>query len=118
MPISQWALHFYERVSYNQYNSLAVHSDQGKAIAHDMGTQNYTMLLRNHGSITSGRTVQEAMFYTYHLQKACQTQCLALAMHQELVVPPHDVCQKAAHDLLTFEKDLGSRDWQAWLRCL
>lgn len=118
MPISQWALHFYERVSYHDYSSLALHPSQGQTLAHDLGEQNFTMLLRNHGSITCGRTIQEAMFYTYHLQKACKTQCLALAMNQKLTVPSHDMCQQAVQDLLTFEANLGLRDWQAWLRHL
>lgn len=117
MPLSQWALHFYERVGYHNYDSLALKSDHGAAIAQDLG-QYFTVLMRNHGSITCGRTVQEAMFYTYHLQQACKTQCMALAMNQNLVVPPHDVCQQAVKDLLTFENNLGERDWQAWLRCV
>ncbi len=38
--------------------------------------QNYVMLLRNHGAITCGKTMHEAMFYTYHLEQVCKTQCL------------------------------------------
>lgn len=117
LPISQWALHFYERIAYHNYNSLALAPDQGKHFVNDLGAK-YTMLMRNHGSITCGRTVHEALFYTYHLQQACKTQCLALAMNQPLITPPHDVCLQAVHDLLSFEDDLGMRDWLAWLRCV
>jgi len=115
LPLSQWALHFYEHISYHDYNSLALYSQQGEEIADDLGS-NYVMLLRNHGSITCGRTIQEAMFYTYHLQQASKTQCLALSMNGDLIVPEPQLCQKAVQDLLGFEKNLGMRDWNAWLR--
>lgn len=72
--------------------------------------------MKNHGSLTCGRTIQEAMFYTYHLQQACKTQCLSLSMNQALTVPDPLTCEKAVKDLLSFEADLGARDWQAWLR--
>ena len=32
------------------------------------------MLLRNHGAVTCGDTVEEAFFYAYHLMLACDTQ--------------------------------------------
>lgn len=118
MPISQWALHFYGKVSYHNYDSLALHQGQGDALSSDLGDENYTILLRNHGSITCGRTIQEAMFYTYHLIQACKAQCLALSMGQPLVTPSKEVCAKSVVDLLSFEESLGQRDWLAWQRLL
>lgn len=117
LPISQWALHFYDKISYHNYDSLALDSSQGNEMVSDLGA-NFNMLLRNHGSITSGRTIEEAMFYTYHLQKACETQYLALSMNQDLVLPSEEICKRAVHDLLSFEENLGQRDWLAWVRKL
>ncbi|WCR54033.1 MAG: hypothetical protein PG981_001055 [Wolbachia endosymbiont of Ctenocephalides orientis wCori] len=76
------------------------------------------MLMHNHGSITCGRTIEEAMFYTYHLEQACKTQCLALSMNMELSMPSGETCLKAVNDLLSFENNLGERDWQAWVKLL
>lgn len=115
LPISQWALHFYNRVSYHGYDSLALAHDQGQQLIRDLG-DNKVMLLRHHGMLTCGATLQEALFYSYHLQKACETQCLILAMNQPFMSPPVAVCEKAVHDLLSFEKNLGERDWLAWKR--
>ncbi len=117
LPISQWALHFYERMAYYEYNSLELDRSAASKLAESLGTFS-SMLLRHHGSITCGATAQEAMFYTYHLQKACKTQCLALAMNQKLLSLEREVCLKSNRDLLGFEKNLGARDWQAWLRVL
>lgn len=115
MPISQWALHFYNNISYHDYDSLALEDKQGNRLIQDLGN-NYVALLRNHGFITSGRTIQEAMFYTHHLQKACETQCKILSMGKKVVVPSKETCEKAVRDLLSFEKNLGERDWHAWKR--
>ncbi|MGV8949403.1 MAG: class II aldolase/adducin family protein [Candidatus Paracaedibacter sp.] len=118
LPLSQWALHFYERIAYHAYDSLALeHATQGQRLAHDLADK-FVLLLRHHGSITCGRTIQEALFYTYHLEKACQTQCLTLAMNREPLMLSPTTCERAVKDLLSFEKDLGARDWAAWLRVI
>lgn len=116
LPISQWALHFYGQIAFHEYNSLALDEDEhGGAFVRDMGEKN-VVLMRNHGFLTAGKTIHEAMFYCHHLQRACATQVAALSCNRELVIPDEEVCRKANQDLLTFEKDLGKRDWDAWVR--
>lgn len=117
LPISQWALHFYNRISYHPYDSLALNHQHGKNLIKDLG-DNYVILMRNHGAITCGRTIHEAMFYTYHLEQASKTQIMALSTGKNLIFPEVEICEKAARDLLSFEEDLGRRDWEAWLRLL
>jgi ribulose-5-phosphate 4-epimerase/fuculose-1-phosphate aldolase len=56
------------------------------------------------------------MFYCHHLEQACRVQVAALSCNQELIMPSEAVCKKTNHDLLTFEKDLGQRDWLAWVK--
>lgn len=117
LPISQWALHFYEKLSYHQYDSLLLQVKQTEKLIEDLG-QNYVMFLRNHGILTCGKTIHEAMFYTYHLEQACKTQLLALSTNQELIIPSAEICCKSVQDLLGFETDLGKRDWLAWINLL
>jgi len=115
MPINQWAMHFYNNVSYSEYDSLVMHHESSDKIASDLGI-NKVMLLRNHGSVTCGTDIQEAMFYTYHLHQACKAQIQTLSMGRELVIPPNEVLKKTVQDLLSFEDNLGHRDWKAWIR--
>ncbi|WP_350332321.1 class II aldolase/adducin family protein [Candidatus Bodocaedibacter vickermanii] len=113
LPISQWALHFYNKVAYHEYNSLALSAAEHEAnLVRDLDDK-YVMLLKHHGSITAGRTIHEAFFYTHHLHKACETQCLALQSGAELNQISHEICEKSVRDLLSFETDLGLRDWLA-----
>lgn len=117
IPISQWALHFYKKIAYHNYDSLVLNSSQGNRLVKDISGKNI-MLLRNHGSILCGKTIHEAMFYTHHLELACKCQCLTLAMGEKLSTPNEKTCTQAVKDLLSFEKDLGKRDWVAWLSLL
>jgi ribulose-5-phosphate 4-epimerase/fuculose-1-phosphate aldolase len=117
MPISQWALHFYGQLAYHSYNSLILEGVQGFRLVKDLGSS-FVMLMQHHGALICGRTIQEAMFYTYHLEQACKTQCLTLSMQRPFSVPSKETCEQAVHDLLGFEKDLGMRDWKAWVRLI
>jgi ribulose-5-phosphate 4-epimerase/fuculose-1-phosphate aldolase len=116
LPISQHAYHFYDRVSYFEYDSLTLHqSTQGAALAKALKRSNPILMLRNHGTVVCGSSIEEAFFFQYHLQKACKVQCL-LGKREGLVIPSPEVCNHARDDLLSFEENLGQRDWIAYLR--
>ncbi|MFK7974119.1 MAG: class II aldolase/adducin family protein [Rickettsiaceae bacterium] len=118
LPISQWALHFYEGINYHEYNALSLDEVmQGGSLVRDLADKKIAFL-RNHGFVTCGSTIHEALFYCYHLELACKTQIAALSTNAGLVVPNRATCLQANKDLLSFEQDLGLRDWQAWLRLL
>ena len=115
LPINQWALHFYEKIQYHDYNSLALSDDYGYKIATDL-SDSMILMMRHHGAVICGQTVQEAMFYAYHLEQACKTQFITLSMNCDYLTIPPIICEKSVKDLLCFEENLGARDWEAWLR--
>ncbi len=116
LPVSQHAMHFYNHVSYHDYDSLNLsEEDQGKKMAEDLGRSNKVLMLRNHGFITIGKTIWEALFFAYHLERACKIQCLLSGLkNEEIIIPSNEICEKTFNDLTNFEKDLGRRDWEAW----
>jgi len=61
-------------VSYHNYEGLVVEKAEWETLARDLGVHNKVMLLRNHGAICCGETIEEAFFYAYHLVLACDTQ--------------------------------------------
>ncbi len=118
LPISQWAMHFYQQINYHQYNALSLDENtQGANLVNDLADKKI-IFLQNHGFITCGSIIHEALFYCYHLELACKTQIAALSSGEELIIPNHETCMQANYDLLNFEADLGIRDWHAWLRIL
>jgi ribulose-5-phosphate 4-epimerase/fuculose-1-phosphate aldolase len=118
LPLSQFSFHFYNRMAYHTYDSLALdYQRQGENLAHDLGLKK-TMFLCNHGTLTCGATIPEAFLYMHFLEQACRVQCTALASAQKLILPPPHVCEQAAQDVRNFEPDFGMRDWTALLRKL
>jgi len=61
-------------VSYHSYEGLVVEKAEWETIARDLGVHNKVMLLRNHGAVVCGETIEEAFYYTYHLVLAADTQ--------------------------------------------
>jgi ribulose-5-phosphate 4-epimerase/fuculose-1-phosphate aldolase len=118
LPISQWALHFYEAVAYYDYDSLTLdQAEQGGDLVDALGDKK-VMLMRNHGMLTAGETVHEAMFYTHHLEQACRVQAMSSRPPEDWIMPSSETCRRTHQDLMGFESDLGRRDWDAYLRLL
>ena len=61
-------------VSYHSYEGLVVQDAERASIAKDLGVHNKVMMLRNHGAVCCGETIEEAFFYAYHLVLACDAQ--------------------------------------------
>ena len=55
--------------------------------------------------------------YIYNVQ-ACKVQAFTPKPTSGWIMPDHETCIRARNDLLSFEKDLGKRDWNAYVRQL
>jgi ribulose-5-phosphate 4-epimerase/fuculose-1-phosphate aldolase len=83
------------------------------------------MLLRNHGVLTVGRTAAEAFMLLYYFERAAriqlQMQAAAAGGAGPIVVPPHEVCERAARQFWEQQGDIliaGEREWPALMRKL
>lgn len=64
---------------YDDHGGQAIAQEEGQAIAAALGPDNLVCILKNHGLLTVGRTVDEAAFLFYSLDQACHSQLLAEA---------------------------------------
>jgi len=78
LPISQQSSLILSSLAYHDYEGLAVHDDERDRLKADLGTNKY-MILRNHGLLTVGRSVQDAFLAMYFLEMSCQIQISAQA---------------------------------------
>lgn len=90
LPMSQPALRFQGQTAYHDYGRAATDPAECKRLANDFGNKS-VMLLRNHGGITTGKTVCEAFIASFYLEKACQFQILAQSANVPLVMPADEV---------------------------
>src|SRR5436190_14675148 len=119
LPISQHAMRVQQQTSYHDYEGIALDMDERETMAHDLGKKNKAMILRNHGLLTLGRTVQEAFELMYYLDCACQIQIDALSGGMENV----QLMSKSAADTAATQFERPGRtahlkEWPALLRQL
>ncbi|KAG8628742.1 hypothetical protein KVT40_002607 [Elsinoe batatas] len=77
--ITQDACAFHnDHVVYDSFNGVVLAEEEGKNIAKCVGNTK-AALLQNHGLLTVGRTVDEAVFWFVSMDKCCQAQLLAEA---------------------------------------
>lgn len=78
LPITQTAMLVHPRIAYHDYEGVALNLDERERIVSDLGDKDI-MILRNHGTLTIGRTVPEAFTLMYFLENACEKQIRAQA---------------------------------------
>src|SRR3954467_7474579 len=78
-PITQDVTAFYnDHALFNDYNGVVTDIGEGKRIAHALG-DNKAVILRNHGLLTVGETVDSAVFWFISMERSCQVQLVAKA---------------------------------------
>lgn len=79
---------------FSDTTDLIVTQDLGKAVARCLG-QHQALLLRNHGIVTAGRTLEEAIYLAIVLENACWMQIVAeSAGGARLVTSPEEAKAK------------------------
>ncbi|WP_322093683.1 class II aldolase/adducin family protein [Paraburkholderia bannensis] len=117
LPASQHALRFYGQLAWHDYEGLAFTPAEGARLTASLGDKP-AMLLRNHGTLTTGRTIAEAFVLMATLIKACEIQLQAQAGGVPLIVPPPEVCARTATQLFDGGAIEGVLEWPALLRKL
>ncbi len=123
LPWSQFAMRFYRRQSFHDYEGVAIDMDEQERLVRDLG-EHRVMLMRNHGILTTGRTPAEAFMLLYYFERAAKVQLAmqaAAAAGTRLVVPTHEVSEKAARQFWEGQGDIlvpGEREWPAFIRQL
>jgi ribulose-5-phosphate 4-epimerase/fuculose-1-phosphate aldolase len=85
-PITQDACAFYkDHGLFNEYNGVVLKTTEGKHISDALG-QYKAMILRNHGLLTVGQTVDEAAWWFIKMDRSCQSQLLAEAVGNPILI--------------------------------
>ncbi|GAC1538075.1 MAG: class II aldolase/adducin family protein [Acidimicrobiales bacterium] len=76
-PITQDACAFYgDHAVFDDYTGVVLDTEEGKRIAHALG-DNKAAILSNHGNLTVGHSVDEAVWWFITMERNCQAQLLA-----------------------------------------
>ena len=78
-PLTQDACSFYgDHALFDDYTGVVLDLEEGKRIAHAVG-ENKAAILRNHGLLTVGHSVDEAAWWFVAMERCCHAQLLAEA---------------------------------------
>ena len=118
LPLSQTSLFPYSSLAYHDYEGVALNDDEKPRLVADLGHSN-ALILRNHGLLTTGKTIADAFLFMYVLETACQIQLMAQSTGNELIHVPQPIVDgiQAQAEQVT-RGMMGDLVWPALLRKL
>ncbi len=116
--LNQEAMQFYNRIGYHDFEGIALDTDECERLGRNLGPHK-AMILRNHGLLTCGPTVADAMLTLRMLIVVAEVQLQIEATGAEISEPPPEVCERTAQQFEALGMKSGRRDeWQGVLRFL
>ena len=104
-PISQDACAFYENQGiYKDFSGVVEEVDEGDEIAKALGDKKVA-ILQNHGILTTGPSVDIALWLYISIERCCQAQLMAEAAGKPVVIP---------HDTAIKTREFIANDIAAW----
>ncbi|HEX7759911.1 MAG TPA: class II aldolase/adducin family protein [Caulobacteraceae bacterium] len=109
LPLSQHALIVLPMLAYHDYEGIALNLDERERLVHDIGDKSL-MLLRNHGTLSVGKTAADCWTGMFFLERACKQQVMALsAGRQNILIAP-----EASQDEVRDQTSRGIGGGLAW----
>jgi len=101
-----YAAQLYGKVAYHDFEGITVHADEGERILRSAEGRT-VLLLRNHGPVTIGHTLPQALLLMWTVSRACEVQ-LAMQGKGEAIPISHAVLEKCVADALQFNPKYGA----------
>jgi len=87
-PLTQDACAFYDdHVLFDDYTGVVLDPEEGKRIAHALADKK-AAILRNHGLLTVGHSVDEAVWWFITMERSCHAQLMAEAAGTPVLIDP------------------------------
>jgi ribulose-5-phosphate 4-epimerase/fuculose-1-phosphate aldolase len=95
-PLTQDACAFYQdHALFDDFTGIVYDPAEGKRIADTLGPRK-AIILRNHGLLTVGQSVDEAVWWYITMERSCQAQLLAEAAGTPVLIDPEHAAQTQA----------------------
>ena len=79
IPVTQEGCQFYQRVGYHDFEGIVLNADEQSRVCAALGTENHTLVLKNHGLLTAGTTPTWAFVRHYAFIRNAEVQLQAMA---------------------------------------
>ena len=115
--LNQSSMRFYKAVEYVDYNAMAINQEEGKKIANKLKSNTRLIILRNHGVIILGKTIEELFHLTFHFEKCASIQ-LKLNYQKNNIKLVSNKIAKITSKMHRGFGPVGELSWNATLRVL
>jgi len=116
LPVHMYSHNFYGRLSYHDFEGPSMRLGERERLVRSLGG-NSSLMLRNHGLLTVGRTIPEAFCLHWRLNRACEVQLAAQGA--KLRIPPTEVCEQSlamGDEFLNDAAPMGELEFKALVR--
>ncbi|MDE0779106.1 MAG: class II aldolase/adducin family protein [Alphaproteobacteria bacterium] len=117
LPLAQTSMQFWNNVGYHDYLSITDNLGERAEIVAALGDK-HTLMMRNHGPVTVGKSVRDAFILMRDLETSCKLQLKQQAAGDSFAMPLKEVLDNAAKQRKAHNAGRGTADWPAWLRRL
>jgi ribulose-5-phosphate 4-epimerase/fuculose-1-phosphate aldolase len=117
LPLSQTAMLVCDQLAYHEFEGVAFELDERERLVEHLGERNY-MLLHNHGTLTTGRSVAEAFCRMWRLERACAIQNKVLATGRLVKPFAHSARLRTAEVGARIGGPATDNEWAAFKRKL
>jgi ribulose-5-phosphate 4-epimerase/fuculose-1-phosphate aldolase len=119
LPLSQQSIFILSSLAYHDYEGVALRDDEKPRLVKDLGRATYLML-RNHGLLTVGPTVADALLAMYFFETVCTIQVRAMAGGTPLIHIDPQIIQTAGEQARVATRGMGAGalTWPGLLRRL
>src|SRR5678816_4503748 len=93
LPLTQTAMRW-GKVAYHDFEGVVVDLSERERLVQNLGDC-AALFLGNHGLLAVGPTIDQAFNNIYRLERACQTQLLAMACNSDITMPPQEVISRS-----------------------
>ena len=85
-PLTQDSCIFFEdHALFDDYTGVVIDLEEGKRLAHSLG-ETKAVILRNHGLLTVGQSVDETVYWFTSMERSCQAELLARAAGEPVLI--------------------------------
>jgi ribulose-5-phosphate 4-epimerase/fuculose-1-phosphate aldolase len=98
LPLNQTAMMIADHIAFHEYEGVATNEEERERLAADLGAKPL-MLLRNHGTLSVGRTIAQAFVLMYMLESTCTIQIRAFGTGRPIHAPDPKVVSTMSHTL-------------------
>ncbi len=101
-----YSAQLHDMVAYHDFEGITIHAEEGPRVLASIGNRQ-AVILRNHGLLSWGQTLEQAFAVLWTLQRACEIQMATLAMGAPIPVTPA-VAARCTRDALQFNPAHGA----------